>query len=39
MTEHIVEVDHHLSHHPPQEFVASERYRLALARHPPIAFN
>jgi ABC-type Fe3+/spermidine/putrescine transport system ATPase subunit len=36
---HIVEVDHHLSHHPPQEFVASERYRLAWRDAAAIAFN
>jgi ABC-type Fe3+/spermidine/putrescine transport system ATPase subunit len=36
---HIVEVDHHLSHHPPQEFVASERYRLVWRDGSAIAFN
>jgi hypothetical protein len=35
----IVEVDHHLSHHPPQEFVSSERYRLAWRDTAAIAFN
>jgi ABC-type Fe3+/spermidine/putrescine transport system ATPase subunit len=36
---HIVEVDHHLSHHPPQEFVASERYRLVWRDVAALAFN
>ena len=36
---HIVEVDHHLSHHPPQEFVSSARYRLVWRDGAAIAFN
>jgi ABC-type Fe3+/spermidine/putrescine transport system ATPase subunit len=36
---HIVEVDHHLSHHPPQEFVTNERYRLVWRDAAAIAFN
>jgi ABC-type Fe3+/spermidine/putrescine transport system ATPase subunit len=35
----IIEVDHHLSHHPPQEFVTSERYRLVWRDTCAIAFN
>jgi putative spermidine/putrescine transport system ATP-binding protein len=35
----IVEVDHHLSHHPPQEFVTNERYRLVWRDASAIAFN
>ena len=35
----IIEVDHHLSHHPPQEFVTSERYRLVWRDTSAIAFN
>jgi ABC-type Fe3+/spermidine/putrescine transport system ATPase subunit len=36
---HIVEVDHHLSHHPPQEFATSERYRLVWRDLSAIAFH
>jgi ABC-type Fe3+/spermidine/putrescine transport system ATPase subunit len=35
----IIEVDHHLSHHPPREFVTSERYRLVWRDTSAIAFN
>jgi putative spermidine/putrescine transport system ATP-binding protein len=35
----IVEVDHHLSHHPPQEFIANQRYRLVWRDASAIAFN
>jgi ABC-type Fe3+/spermidine/putrescine transport system ATPase subunit len=35
----VVEVDHHLSHHPPQQLVFSDRYRLAWRDAAAIAFN
>jgi ABC-type Fe3+/spermidine/putrescine transport system ATPase subunit len=35
----VVEVDHHLSHHPPQELATNERYRLIWRDVSAIAFN